>query len=956
MKYQRKSIKGISVSLKVALLAIAALLMPTVAEAATYYVDAVSGSDSGNGSSTSPWKTIGKAKATVAAGDTVLLQSGNYGGVSFGNTDRNGLSWTSPITYKAASGSNPVFDYLNVAWGSSTTPAKRYLVFDGISVIAKSGTGRVVSIADSSFLQFKNMLIQGDFRTRGVAGTTGYCVYFSTPNSKSINDVWIDNCEIRDASVGIELTGTIGNNVVIRNNELHHFAASGIKPATKIGNGTIYIEGNEIYDQDVVDDAHGTGISIRNDNMVIRGNVIHNYGNTRGIRSYGLIFPTTGYCNMLIENNLVYDTINMYSVEFCDVGSNFVIRNNTFVGRPRGRTGCSYYEYALQIQLATGVNGSGLKMNNNVFVGAVSVSSSVPSANINNNIIYSLIRSGSWISALTNNKIVTSSATNSSYFYPSGKFFLGGSEFDNYAFKVVTRTTGADLIDEYQLASGSPGVDICPLTTASASDMLEASRVDIASVGNNGSNYADAGCYEFGGKPSSEPVDSNFTFVDVGPQSVVEDHALTFKLSATDPAGAAVTYTAANMPSGATLSGDTFTWTPTYSQSGSYTVTFKASNGTATLSQAVTITVTNANRAPVMSAIATQNATSGSMLSFNVVASDPDGDALSYSATGLPSGASFTGSTFSWIPTVTQAGSYDVLFTVSDGQLQVSRTVTIVVDGGVVVPVNKAPVLAAIGSKTVQVGNTLSFNLAGTDAENDTLTYSASTLPSGATLSGQTFSWTPTTAGTYSVTFRVSDGQLADSETVAITVTAVSTSTNKPPVFAVIGNKTVKERDALQFYVNATDPEGKAVTYSIKGLPTYASFTGNKFYWRPTFIQQGTHTVTFTASDGVTTSSSTITITVVNVNQPPRLYDIGSKSVNEASKLTIYAKGADPDKTPVTFSAKGLPAGATFTPGSYGTFTWTPTRLQAGTYYVTFTISDGLLTDSETVTITVRNV
>ena len=953
MKYQTKSIKGIGVSFKIALLAITALLMPTLADAATYYVDATSGSDSGNGSSTSPWKTIAKAKVTVAAGDTVLLRSGNYGGVNFSYTDKNGLSWTSPITYKADSGSKPVFDYLNVSWGSTTTASKWYLVFDGISVVAKSGTGRVVSIADSSYLQLKNMLIQGDFTTRGVAGTTNYCVYFSTP-SKSISDVWIDNCEIRDASVGIELTGTIGSNVVIRNNELHHFAASAIKPATKAGNGTIYIEGNEIYDQDVVNDAHGTGISIRNDNMVIRGNVIHNYGNTRGIRSYGAIFPTTGYCNMLIENNLVYDTINMYSVEFCDVGTNFVIRNNTFVGRPRGRTGCSYYEYALQILLATGVNGSGLKMDNNVFVGAVSVVSSVPSANINNNIIYSLIRSGSWISALTNNKIVTSSATNSSYFYPSGKFFVGGSDFDNYAFKVVDRTTGADLIDEYQLASSSPAVDICPLTTASASDMLEASRVDISGKGNDGSNYADAGCYEFGGKPSPEqPADSNFTFADAGPQSVVEDHALTFKRSATDPAGAAVTYSAANMPSGATLSGDTFTWTPTYSQSGSYTVNFTASNGTATLSQAVTITVTNANRAPVMDAIATQNATSGSMLSFNVVASDPDGDALTYSATGLPSGATFTGNTFSWIPTVTQAGSYDVLFTVSDGQLQVSRTVTIIVDAGIIVPVNNAPVLAAIGSKTVQVGSTLSFNLSATDPENDTLTYSASNLPSGATLSGQTFNWTPTTAGTYNVTFTVSDGQLSDSETVAITVTAVST--NKPPVFAVIGNKTVKERDALQFYVSATDPEGKAVTYSIKGLPTYATFTGNKFYWRPTFTQQGTYTVTFTASDGVMTSSSTITITVVNVNQPPRLYDIGPKSVNEASKLTIYAKGTDPDLTPVKFSAKGLPTGATFTTGSYGTFTWTPTRSQAGTYYVTFTISDGLLTDSETVTITVIN-
>jgi len=65
-----------------------------------------------------------------------------------------------------------------------------------------------------------------------------------------------------------------------------------------------------------------------------------------------------------------------------------------------------------------------------------------------------------------------------------------------------------------------------------------------------------------------------------------------------------------------------------------------------------------------------------------VTGSDPDGGTLTYSASGLPSGASFNASTrtFSWTPSSTQSGSYNVTFTVSDGSLSASTTITITVN------------------------------------------------------------------------------------------------------------------------------------------------------------------------------------------------------------------------------------------------------------------------------------
>jgi hypothetical protein len=67
----------------------------------------------------------------------------------------------------------------------------------------------------------------------------------------------------------------------------------------------------------------------------------------------------------------------------------------------------------------------------------------------------------------------------------------------------------------------------------------------------------------------------------------------------------------------------------------------------------------------------------GQPLSFTVSAIDPDGDALTYEASSLPEGATLIDHTFSWTTSLTQAGTYEVMFTVSDGMLEDSQTITI---------------------------------------------------------------------------------------------------------------------------------------------------------------------------------------------------------------------------------------------------------------------------------------
>jgi len=87
--------------------------------------------------------------------------------------------------------------------------------------------------------------------------------------------------------------------------------------------------------------------------------------------------------------------------------------------------------------------------------------------------------------------------------------------------------------------------------------------------------------------------------------------------------------------------------------------------------------------------------------------------------------------------------------------------------------VNRAPVLAPIENKTVSIGSPLAFTVSATDPDGNPLTYSASGVPPTAAFNPatRTFAWTPTSAqvGNYTVTFRVSDGSLSDTESVRIT-------------------------------------------------------------------------------------------------------------------------------------------------------------------------------------------
>ncbi|WP_342472442.1 putative Ig domain-containing protein [Metasolibacillus sp. FSL H7-0170] len=280
------------------------------------------------------------------------------------------------------------------------------------------------------------------------------------------------------------------------------------------------------------------------------------------------------------------------------------------------------------------------------------------------------------------------------------------------------------------------------------------------------------------------------------------------------------------------------------------------------------------------------------------------------------------------------------------------------------VPVNTAPMLAAIGNKTVNEGTPLTFTATATDSDSALLTYSLVGAPMGASIDATTgvFTWTPTEAqgpGSYTFAVRVSDGALTDEESITVTVNEVNTA----PVLVAIGNKTVDEESMLTFTASAMDvdlPEN-SLTYSLVGAPMGASINAmtGVFTWTPTEAQgPGSYTFAVRVSDGMLTDEESLTVTVNEVNTAPVLAAIGNKTVDEGSLLTFTASATDADlpENSLTYSLVGAPTGASIN-AMTGVFTWTPTEAQGpGSYTFAVRVSDGTLTDSETITVTVNEV
>jgi len=291
--------------------------------------------------------------------------------------------------------------------------------------------------------------------------------------------------------------------------------------------------------------------------------------------------------------------------------------------------------------------------------------------------------------------------------------------------------------------------------------------------------------------------------------------------------------------------------------------------------QPFTVTVTaGANQPPVLAQPADMTVNENATADQVITATDGDGNPLTFTKVSGPTFLAVTttspgtGSAMGNIhlgPGFDDAGTYGATVRASDGTANSDKSLSVTVNN-----VNRAPTLNPISNMTVTEGQTADQSISGSDPDGDALTFSKVTGPTFLTITTST----PTTgnvhvapltgdsgASPYTVQGRASDG--TDQATRIFSVTVQPP--NRAPVLAQPSDVTVNEGDTADQTLNATDPDGDAVTFSLVSGPTYASVTttspGNgtaagNLHLAPGFSDAGTAGATVRASDGALPTTS----------------------------------------------------------------------------------------------------
>ena len=429
-----------------------------------------------------------------------------------------------------------------------------------------------------------------------------------------------------------------------------------------------------------------------------------------------------------------------------------------------------------------------------------------------------------------------------------------------------------------------------------------------------------------------------------------------------------------------------------------YHVVVTTSDGTHTASEKVAITVSNVNEGPSLtSGAAATFAENATGTVYAATATDPDaGTTLTYSISGADAALfnvnATTGVvTFKSAPNYEAPGDaggnnvYDIKVTASDGTNSATKDVAITVSNvneGPSVTSGAAATFAENATGTVytatatdpDAGTTLTYSISGSDAAlfNVDATTGVVTFKSAPNYEA------PGDAGgnnVYDIKVTASDGTNSATKDVAITVTNV----NEGPSLTSGAAATFAENATGTVYAaTATDPDaGTTLTYSISGadaaLFNVDATTGVvTFKSAPNYEAPGdaggnnVYDIKVTASDGTLSSTKDVAITVSNVNEGPSVTSGASATFAENATGTVYtATATDPDAgTTLTYSISGADAALFNVNAATGavTFKSAPNYEAPGdaggnnVYDIKVTASDGTLSSTKDVAITVSNV
>jgi hypothetical protein len=454
-------------------------------------VDAATGSNSNPGTSGSPWATLSHARANAGSGATICVRNGNYG--SFNDSAPPAIA--TKQVFRNDVGHNPTVSHISINYASKQD-AK--LTISGFTVYKSSG-GAAELVYVNNATNFRATGLNASSYKWAVAGSGVECGRITNSD-----DVIFDHNYCHNVHVGVMYQDT--NGVRILNNNLECTAGSGVRNVFHNTNSEIGY--NHIHgvgwtpDGDSPPSPHASIISNRSDSIIIRGNHMHGMGNSSGVMFYGNQGPggLTQYDDILFENNVIYDTINIYAMRIYHLGYNVVVRNNVFYpghSEPTGICPDQTFENRLfrpknGFIIHDKAAGPGIKFYNNLVVGVLNLNH----ANIDeeyNNYVWSWNAGGTWLSSSPSgtSAIVHSTAgTNCTH----SELFEDGTFF-NSPINGWFPGTGSYPMD---LAPGSPGENFGDPTKQPAGSLGSLDADGFVRPGPCRDSGHSVGAYEFG--------------------------------------------------------------------------------------------------------------------------------------------------------------------------------------------------------------------------------------------------------------------------------------------------------------------------------------------------------------------------------------------------------------------------------------------------------------------------
>ncbi|ENY6497132.1 tandem-95 repeat protein [Vibrio parahaemolyticus] len=477
--------------------------------------------------------------------------------------------------------------------------------------------------------------------------------------------------------------------------------------------------------------------------------------------------------------------------------------------------------------------------------------------------------------------------------------------------------------------------------------------------------------------PSGESISQtvNFTVAPVADivadkATVVEDTPTIIKVLGNDTFeddGKVVSLDTNNGPANGTVSVNpdgSVTYTPNDNYVGKDTFTYIVTSGGVSESATVEVNVTPVNDAPVAKGdIATTQEDTAVTIDVLPNDTDVDGDKLSIESVSVPKEqgtVEVVDGKLVFTPAENFNGDAEITYTVTDGALTDQATVKVTVNA-----VNDTPVVESnIADQTLAedfMPYTIDLNTAFSDVDNveGELTFSVSgnsniqvAIVNGIATITPTADWN----GKETITFTAKDpsGESVN-QTVDFTVVPVvdieadsaDVVEDTPTIINVLGNDTFESTDKVVSLDADNGPKNGTVIVNNDGTVTYT----------PDDNYVGKDTFTYVVTSGGVSESTTVEVNVTPVNDAPVAKDdIATTQEDTAVTIDVLTNDTDVDGDTLSIQSASVPSDQGTVEIVDGKLVFTPAENFNGDAEITYTVTDGQLTDAAKVTVTVNPV